>query len=79
MSFLSSSATQGRTRNSYAIEEDRIIVNGLEDNKSAAEIVTNLAGAGFHRSLLSVRYRVTVLRAASEKFDSLELFHAKNQ
>ena len=75
--FLSTKAqvnTKGRQE--YVIAEDRIIVDGLEEDKSAAEIADLLQAAGFNRTAVSVRYRTALLRNISEKYETLEAFHA---
>jgi len=77
MSFLSAEAqtSKGNNKRPYTIEEDQTICQGLEDGLSASTIVESLEEAGHQRTVLSVRYRVTKLREAAEKFDSLEEFH----
>jgi len=77
MAFLSTEAMQknGQGRTPYTIEEDRVIVQGLENGETATTIVESLESAGHGRTVLSVRYRIGALRAASEKHDSLEALH----
>ena len=78
MAFLTAAAQSNATnRKPYSIEEDRVIVLGLEEQMSVSAIVDLLAEEGFERSKLSIQYRVRVLRDASEKFATLEAFHAK--
>ena len=78
MSFLSAAAHSNATnRKAYSIEEDRVIVLGLEEGETVSAIVKLLESEGFERSVLSVRYRVGRLREVSEKYDTLEAFHKK--
>ena len=76
-SFLSASAqkSQSGSKRPYTIEEDRVICAGLENGDAVSTIVENLQQAGHERTVLSLRYRVTKLREAAEKFETLEAFH----
>ncbi len=66
--------TSGDGRKSYSIEEDEIIVQGVnEEKKSAKEISADLKAANFSRTPLSVQYRMGVLQKT--EFDSLEELH----
>jgi len=75
--FLSQKAQKNTSnRQEYVIDEDRVIVDGLEQEKSASEIAEQLVAAGFNRTAVSVRYRIQRLRAECDKFETLEEFHA---
>jgi len=80
MGFLSTTAMQSNASNRrpYTIPEDQVIVDGLEAGNSASEIAEALEAKGHARTVLSVRYRISTLRAAAEKFETLEAFHSKN-
>ncbi|RLG69848.1 MAG: hypothetical protein DRO11_07090 [Methanobacteriota archaeon] len=76
MGFMSKGAQASRNNKvPYSIEEDRLIVEGLEDGLTAGQIETVLGEAGHVRTTLSIRYRIGALRKASEKFDTLEEYH----
>jgi len=77
MGFLSNDAMTSKSNNRrpYTLAEDMIICQGLEDGDSAAVIVESLAAEDHTRTVLSVRYRITTLRDAANKFESLEEFH----
>ena len=79
--FLSANAMKSNSSNRrpYTIEEDQVICVGLEDGDSASVIVESLVEAGHERTVLSVRYRISALRAAAEKFESLEALHASKK
>jgi hypothetical protein len=74
MGFISKSSANAKR--AYTIAEDRVIVTSLEAEMPVTEIVSVLAEQGFDRTLLSVRYRINVLREASKRFSTLEEFYA---
>lgn len=75
--FLSQKAQKNTSnRQEYVIDEDRIIVDGLEGEQSASEIAESLQEKGFDRTAVSVRYRIQRLRAECDKHETLEAFHA---
>lgn len=77
--FLSANAMTSKSNNRrpYTLSEDQVICNGLEAGDSASTIVESLTEVGHERTVLSVRYRITTLRDAAGKYESLEDFHTK--
>ena len=76
MAFMSARAQATRNgKRPYSIEEDRLIVEGLEDGLTASQIEDELAAHGYTRTVLSLQYRIGALRKASKKFDTLEEYH----